>query len=89
MAIEQQVFSRRAFCKGCASTLGAAVLIALGPKLASAQAKMTQQQVSYQDTPRGPRQCDNCKLFEKPNACKSVEGVISPHGWCVIYKPLS
>ena len=41
--------------------------------------------VAYQDTPKGTQNCANCKLFEAPNACKSVEGAISPSGWCKIW----
>jgi hypothetical protein len=24
-------------------------------------------------------------LFEAPNSCKTVEGTISPEGWCMVY----
>jgi len=50
-----------------------------------AAAKMPQKAVKYQDTPKGDQRCDNCSLFEAPNSCKTVEGTISPEGWCMVY----
>ena len=44
--------------------------------------KMTRQQAEYQDRPDGIYSCGMCTLFEKPNACKVVEGEISTDGWC-------
>jgi hypothetical protein len=29
--------------------------------------------------------CDGCMLFEPPNACKVVEGEISPSAWCQLF----
>jgi hypothetical protein len=43
---------------------------------------MTRQQAEYQDRPDGIYSCGMCTLFEKPNACKVVEGEISTDGWC-------
>jgi len=43
---------------------------------------MTRQQAEYRDTPDGIYSCAMCTLFEKPNACKVVEGEISKDGWC-------
>jgi high potential iron-sulfur protein len=48
-------------------------------------AKASQASVQYQDKPKGDQQCDNCLQFEAPNACKTVEGKISPKGWCAIW----
>ena len=47
-----------------------------------ASEKMTRQQAEYRDTPDGIYSCAMCTLFEKPNACKVVEGEISADGWC-------
>ncbi len=44
--------------------------------------KMTRQQAEYRDTPNGIYSCGMCTLFERPNACKVVEGEISQDGWC-------
>jgi hypothetical protein len=88
MTNKSHELSRRDFCKhSTAFAASAVVFITLGPRLAAAQSLMTQQQVSYQDTPKGTQQCINCKLFAPPNACRSVEGNISPQGWCTIFQP--
>ena len=50
-----------------------------------AQAKVSKSAVAYQDTPKGAQQCDNCALFQAPNACKNVSGDIAAKGWCKIY----
>lgn len=85
---KSQELSRRDFCKhSTAFAVSAVAFITLGPRLAAAQTKMTQQQVSYQDTPKGTQVCVNCKLFVSPDACKSVEGKISPQGWCTLFEP--
>jgi hypothetical protein len=52
---------------------------------ASAQApprKTTKAQAEYQDTPKGILMCATCTLFLQPDACKVVEGKVSPQGWC-------
>ena len=90
MSNQTQDISRRSFCVRSATCLmGAAIVLTMGPQLARAQAKMTQQQVNYQPTPKGAQRCDTCTLFQAPKACKSVSGDISPVGWCVIYKAKS
>jgi hypothetical protein len=63
---------------------GAAPLLALGATGARA-AKMAQTAVKYQPTPKDGKQCDGCNLFVAPNACKSVDGAISPKGWCALW----
>jgi hypothetical protein len=62
---------------------GAAPLLTL--MTGSAEAKMAQSAVKYQDSPKDGKQCDGCKLFIAPNACKSVNGDISPKGWCALW----
>ena len=68
-----------------------AVLIAagatslLGLMSDSADAKIAQTGVRYQDSPKDGKQCDGCKLFIAPNACKTVDGAISPQGWCALW----
>jgi hypothetical protein len=49
-------------------------------------AKMSQESVNYQGSPKGPQQCSSCKLFTAPSSCQSVDGTISPNGWCSIYQ---
>jgi hypothetical protein len=62
---------------------GAAPLLAL--MSGSAEAKMAQTAVRYQDSPKDGKQCDGCKLFVAPNSCKTVAGDISPSGWCALW----
>ena len=80
----RRVSRRSALSNGLTYT--AAVTALLIAKVIPAYAgKMGQKSVSYQDKPKGSLKCSNCSLFEPPNACKSVAGVISPDGWCSIY----
>ena len=73
--------SRRTVLIGAA---GAVPLLVLGAPGAKA-AKMAQSAVRYQATPKDGKQCSDCKLFVAPNACKSVDGTISPKGWCALW----
>jgi hypothetical protein len=61
---------------------GVAAIVESTPALA---AKVSQKAVKYQDTPKGDQRCDNCAVFEPPSSCKTVEGTISPEGWCMVY----
>jgi len=74
--------SRRTVLKG-AMLAGTVPLITLlaGP----AEAKIAQTSVAYQPTPKDDHKCSNCSLFIAPAACKSVDGVIAPEGWCKIW----
>ena len=63
---------------------GAAPVLALAATGAQA-AKLAQSAVKYQDSPKDGKQCDGCKLFVAPNACKSVAGDVSPSGWCALW----
>ncbi len=76
--------TRRGVLRTLASVAGAGAALELGITQAQA-AKMAQKAVAYQDTPSGDKRCDGCNLFEAPNACKTVEGVISPSGYCKIW----
>ena len=64
---------------------GAATIHALGMNRAVAQTKVPQKTVTYQDKPKGTDRCDGCSNFQPPNACKLVEGGISPQGWCSLF----
>jgi hypothetical protein len=65
------------------AAVGSVPVLAMSVDLA--WAKMAKTAVAYQDTPHGDQKCSNCKLFEPPSSCKSVEGTISPEGWCKIW----
>jgi hypothetical protein len=51
----------------------------------AADAKMAQAAVKYQPEPKDGHQCDGCTFFVAPNACKMVDGDISPTAWCVLW----
>jgi hypothetical protein len=48
-------------------------------------AKVSQQIVKYQDTPKGEQRCENCVQFEAPSTCKTVDGTVAAQGWCMVY----
>lgn len=86
MPSEPTDLSRRVFFRRVATYgLGAAIIHGLGVDLAIAQAKVPQKSVSYQDKPQGTQRCDGCNNFQSPNACKLVDGEISPQGWCSLF----
>jgi High potential iron-sulfur protein len=48
--------------------------------------KMAQASVQYQAQPKGEQKCAGCLHFiAESNACKLVEGQISPDGWCTVW----
>jgi hypothetical protein len=72
--------SRRNVRRSLAGGVSAGLLLRMAP--ADASEKMTRAQAEYQDTPNGIYSCGLCTLFERPNACKVVEGEVSKDGWC-------
>jgi hypothetical protein len=75
---------RRAFLQyavGAAS--GVTISIALNTAIAAP--KVSKQAVAYQDHPDGEKRCESCAQFQPPNACKMVDGQISPQGSCRIF----
>ena len=76
--------TRRSVLQIGAVAAGALSLLGLSGRSAKA-AKVAQAAVGYQGSPKGAQNCANCRLFEAPNACKQVDGVISPSGWCKIW----
>ena len=83
---EKSTISRRQVLTVTAGAAGAITgLAALVGASTPAQAKAAQKAVKYQDTPKGEQRCDNCALFEPPSSCKTVDGTISPEGWCMVY----
>ena len=80
--------SRRRFVLNV-GVLGAAAGLA-GVALAHGRAtagssKLDQRSAAYQPKPKGTARCDNCVQWQDPDACKVVQGQISPCGWCVLY----
>jgi hypothetical protein len=66
-----------------ASIASAASLIAVSTPAQAAKA--SQKIVKYQDTPKGEQRCENCVQFEAPSSCKTVDGTVTPQGWCMVY----
>jgi len=66
-----------------------ASIAAFGPLLAAGAArsgaKMAQDVVHYEATPKDGQECDQCAHFAAPHACKLVDGDISPKGWCRLW----
>jgi hypothetical protein len=83
-----QGISRRIVLTRTAFALGA-VAAATPVSQASAQQKITQAIANYQGTPKGDQHCGACFNFQQPNACKFVQGTISPNGWCQLFAPKS
>jgi hydroxyethylthiazole kinase-like sugar kinase family protein len=81
-----KALSRRSVLAATGCMIGASAAVAMAATEASAQAKVLQAVVAYQDSPKGAQQCDNCESFQPPNACKTVTGEVSPEGWCKIWR---
>jgi len=73
--------SRRMALASAVLSLGAATAAAMVTG-AGAQEKLSQADAKYQTTPKGDQRCDGCANFQPPNACRFVDGDISPSGWC-------
>jgi hypothetical protein len=67
------------------SAAGATGVLAAAINPALAQPKISKIAVNYQDHPDGDKRCDKCIQFQPPDACKMVEGTISPQGSCRIF----
>ncbi len=82
--------TRRSLLRGAGVLGGGAALAATGIMTGSsvaAPSKMTQKVAGYRDKPMGSAHCDNCGVWQTPDACKLVQGPISPNGWCSLYSP--
>ena len=84
LADQPTTLSRRAILRQSAfCTAGAAALLI--PAAQANAAKMQKTAAQYQETPKGDQRCDNCGLFQQPNACQVVDGDISPSAWCKLW----
>jgi hypothetical protein len=80
--------SRRAALTRTAIVLGIAAAGTTAIRThASAQQKITPAAAKYQDQPKGQQSCATCINFQPPNACKFVQGTVSPNGWCLLFAP--
>jgi hypothetical protein len=80
--------SRRVVLTSAALSLGAATAAAVVSQ-AAAQQKISQALAKYQGTPNGDQHCEVCNNFQPPNACKFVQGEISPSGWRQLFSAKS
>lgn len=56
-----------------------------GTRSSSAEAKLPQNQVSYQASPKNGKRCADCVNYQGENTCRVVAGDISPEGWCRLW----
>lgn len=70
-------------------TLATGVTLLLGTRTTLAEtapvAKLSKAIARYQTEPSGEQRCAGCAHFVAPNACRVVEGDISPDGWCTLW----
>jgi high potential iron-sulfur protein len=81
---ETSKMSRRVLLRSAVCLAGAVPVFLITANSAQA-AKMGQAAVKYQNSPKGSQNCANCKLFQAPSGCRSVEGPVSASGWCNIW----
>lgn len=74
--------SRRNILAGGA-VAGSIPLLALSGS--RAEAKISQAAVAYQNNPKGNQSCSVCGHFQPPSSCKTIDGTVSPNGWCKIW----
>jgi hypothetical protein len=79
---------RRALLQYAVGTAGAVAICFAAPTPAPAAPKISKKAVAYQDHPDGDKECAKCAQFQPPDACKMVEGPISPKGSCRIFMPI-
>jgi hypothetical protein len=79
---------RRALLQYAVSAASSAVICCPPPKPAAAAPKISKKAVAYQDYPDGNKRCEKCVQFQPPDACKMVEGPVSPQGSCRIFMPI-
>ena len=48
--------------------------------------KVSKDQASYHSYANGKERCNGCTMFRLMNSCITVEGNISPFGWCKFFK---
>jgi hypothetical protein len=87
MSAEPEVRSAQMCRRRLVQNIAIAGLLGAACYPAEAQPKISKVAVNYQDHPDGDKRCDKCVQFQPPDACKVVEGSISPQGSCRIFVP--
>lgn len=77
--------SRRDVFRHVAAVACGTVVLTGALRVQAQTTKMAQSAAAYQPTPKNGQSCASCALFQSPNACKLVDGTISPAGWCKFY----
>ena len=80
---DEKKLSRRQMLGAAAGVTVASAIGVVAPAYAT---KVSQAAVKYQDKPNGDAKCGTCGLFQPPSSCTTVDGTISPNGWCLIYR---
>lgn len=79
--------SRRSVLQGATIVAGGVAMLATTMTTQRAEAaKMSQKVAGYQDTPKDGLRCDGCASFQAPSSCKTVDGTVSPSGYCRFFK---
>lgn len=88
---DEHGLSRRGLLRRATLIAGGAAIVAGSLVPAAAQTenapsgKMSQKAAEYQPSPKAGQKCLDCSLFVQPQACKLVDGTISPVGWCKFF----
>ena len=85
MIAKSALLRRRSVLQLAVGAAGTATFLSISPNTAIAAPKISKAAVAYQDQPNGDKRCDKCAQFQAPDACKVVEGPISPQGSCRIF----
>ena len=88
MNARSALLCRRALLQYVVAAAGGVAICCAPLRPAAAAPKISKKAVAYQDHPDGDKQCDKCAQFQPPDACKMVEGPISPQGSCRIFVPI-
>ena len=79
---------RRALLRYALGAAGGVAICNATSNPATAAPKISKQAVAYQDHPDGDKRCEKCAQFQPPDACKMVEGPITPQGYCRLFVPI-
>lgn len=88
MSARSAPFCRRALLQYALGAANGVAICCVPPSPATAAPKISKKAVAYQDHPDGDKECAKCAQFQPPDACKMVEGPISPQGSCRIFVPV-
>ena len=87
MIAKSALLRRRTVLQIALGWVGTTTILAAPPNTANAAPKISKAAVAYQDHPDGDKRCDKCVQFQAPDACKLVDGPVSPQGSCRIFTP--